>query len=201
MILHVKRLLVVVLAGALVAACGSSSTPTSASVTPASLALAGNASFTDFGQTAQMVATVTLSNGAVQDQTLATAWSSSNVAVARVSATGLVTATGSGAATIAATFQGLSASRAVTVTIACQINDSATFTFGNRSTTAQDVVWDGAFLYTLAPGQDGTPVVARVGSHTLAFLIARSTTAACSERPVIGVQCTNQLITCPDDVH
>lgn len=170
-----------------------------APITPQGLAVAGDtASFTDRGQTSQFTATLTLSNGTAQDQTRAALWSSSNPAVASVSTTGFVTSQSTGAAVISATFQGLSGTRTANVSIACQVNNTGRITFGNRSATAtQSVVWDGATLGTLAPGQDSPVVTAAAGiAHSLSFLVTGTTRNACNTSNPILSQCSVQTITC-----
>lgn len=77
------------------AACGGPTGPTS------SVSIAGTSVLTAVGQTSQLIAKDT--NGA--DITRVVIWQSSNAAVATVSASGLVTATGVGEATIQATYQ------------------------------------------------------------------------------------------------
>jgi hypothetical protein len=59
------------------------------------------------GQTAQLTASVTLSDGAKKDATSSVAWQSSEPSVATVSATGLLTTTGAGEAFLTATLQGV----------------------------------------------------------------------------------------------
>jgi hypothetical protein len=71
-----------------------------------------------------------LSNGTSQDQTLASQWSSSNAAVASISATGLVTAVSSGSTTIVATFQGFQGARAVVVAPPATFTLTGTLTDG-----------------------------------------------------------------------
>jgi len=92
-------------------ACGGSSspsptTPTPSTPTTSSIAVTGTASLAAIAQTSQLTATATLSNGTTQDVTALASWSSSNPAVATVSATGLVKATGLGTTTISAPYQG-----------------------------------------------------------------------------------------------
>ena len=69
------------------------------------------------GETVQLTATVTLSDGTVQDQTNAAGWASSDTTVATVSATGLVTAVGGGSTEIRATHLGVSGTLALEVEI------------------------------------------------------------------------------------
>lgn len=98
-----------------VSACGAS-TPTAP--TPTTLAVACAATnLIRIGQQTQCTASVTLSNGVVQDQTGAAEWSSSNTSVASVSSTGLITAASAGSTTIRATVQGVSGTQAITVNV------------------------------------------------------------------------------------
>jgi hypothetical protein len=67
------------------------------------------------GQTQQMIARVTLSNGFVEDRTASAQWQSSNNAVASVNASGLVTAGDEGDAVITASSDGQNGTRGVRV--------------------------------------------------------------------------------------
>lgn len=101
-------------------ACGCSSaptTPTPTQITVRSVTVSGNASFTDGGQTSQFTATAMLSNGLMQDQTRAAAWLSSNTAVATIDRTGLVTSIRNGQTQISATYQSVSGTKTVNVTV------------------------------------------------------------------------------------
>jgi hypothetical protein len=59
------------------------------------------------GQTAQLTASVTLSDGAKKDTTSGVTWQSTEPTVATVSSTGLLTTTGAGEALLTATLQGV----------------------------------------------------------------------------------------------
>jgi hypothetical protein len=86
-------------------------------------------------------------------------------------------------------------------TPACQTNNTATVSFGNRSaTTAHDVIWDFFVLFTLTPGQTSDPITVVAGvPHTLSVHIANSTDfddIACNtSRPILS-QCERRTITC-----
>jgi len=82
------------------------------------VAISGTASLTITGQASQLTATATLSDGTTQNVTSSATWQSSNVAVATVSSTGLVTAGAAGTTTITATLQSRSGTLAVTVSVA-----------------------------------------------------------------------------------
>lgn len=194
------RVLLPVLLAAVVAVSCSKSNPVAPTppVTNTGLVLTGDTSFTDFNQVSQLTATLTLSNNTAQDQTLAATWTSSNIAVASVSATGVVRAITSGTSQITATFAGLTGSKTTNVTIACQVNNTASLTFGNRSAaTRQVVVWDGIGIFTLAPGETSPPYTVVAGvPHTLVTRNAVTNALACSQASPVLVQCSNGGFTC-----
>jgi hypothetical protein len=70
------------------------------------------------GQTAQLTATATLSNGSTQNVTNQATWSTTNTTAATVNSTGLVTAGASGDADIRAAYQGITGTVRVRVVIA-----------------------------------------------------------------------------------
>ena len=116
---RLRRLVLAALA-ALASACinGSPTTPVPAHVPPAptlsSLAVTGGGSGNP-GETTQLAATATYSDGSSQVVTALATWTSANAAVATVSAGGLVTFVAVGEADIQAVFQGLSAATRVNV--------------------------------------------------------------------------------------
>ncbi|SDI41165.1 Ig-like domain (group 2) [Sinosporangium album] len=69
------------------------------------------------GATSQLAATATYPDTATRNVTAAAAWSTSNPAIATVSAAGLVTGVAAGTATITATYATLTDTAAVTVTV------------------------------------------------------------------------------------
>lgn len=79
------------------------------------LTVSGQASFTAVGQTSQLTAILTNTDGTTSDVTTVAKWSSSNTAVAQVSSSGLVTALGKGATVISATLTNASGGIGVTV--------------------------------------------------------------------------------------
>ncbi len=103
-------LLLTVAVGLAVAACGNS--PTSAS-NVSTVVVSGVAP--GVGQSSQFSAVATLAGGVSEDVTGSATWSSSNTAVASVSATGTVTSLAAGAAVISATFSGVAGSDSITV--------------------------------------------------------------------------------------
>jgi hypothetical protein len=191
----------VLLAALLGASCGGSSpaAPASTPITVTRLALAGPNSYTARGQTGQLTATATLSNGDMQDQTRAATWASSRPDIATVSATGLVTALATGSATVTATFQGVSASGIVGVSIACEINHTAAVRFENTSSDqTYTILVNTASLFTLAPKaisqfvDEPADVV-----QTYRFQITNTNRFACSDAAVAFAQCSTQTISCP----
>jgi Big-like domain-containing protein len=100
-----ERLIVVpLLTAASAAGCGSHapSAPTSPTVT--AIAVTG-ASVLDVGQSAQLTATATLSDGSNQNVTPAASWTSSNAKVVTVSAAGVATAATGGDVDVRVTYQ------------------------------------------------------------------------------------------------
>jgi uncharacterized protein YjdB len=89
-------------------ACGNSST---SATTVSALAVSGTPPAV--GAAAQLTATATMGDGSTQDVTSSATWSSSNGAVATVSSAGVVTGVAAGSATIAATYQTVSATDAI----------------------------------------------------------------------------------------
>jgi hypothetical protein len=80
------------------------------------LAVTGQASLSAVGQTSQLTATVTYPDGTTSDVTTVARWSSSNTAVAQVSASGLVRAFSAGVTVISATLTNETGALGVTVT-------------------------------------------------------------------------------------
>jgi hypothetical protein len=89
--------------GAMFSACSHSS-PTA----PSTSSITVTGTVPAVGQTSQLTAKATLSNGTIQDVTALSTWSSSNPAVATVTSGGLLRVTQLGAADITATYQGMS---------------------------------------------------------------------------------------------
>jgi uncharacterized protein YjdB len=67
------------------------------------------------GSSSQFTAVASLAGGVTQDVTGAATWSSSNTAVATVSATGLVSAVAAGNAVISATYSGVAGTDSILV--------------------------------------------------------------------------------------
>ncbi len=98
----------------LLSACGGS-IHISAGPQLTRISIAPNRSTMSLGQTVQLSVSGTYSDGTSKDQTAQAQWSSSNASIAAVTATGVVQASAVGAASIAASFNGLTASINVTV--------------------------------------------------------------------------------------
>jgi hypothetical protein len=102
-----------------VAACGSSTVaptaPAPTAATVVSLAIDGNASLSVKGETSQLTAHATMSNGQVEDKTSSVTWSSSVVTVATVTPAGLLTAMSDGRTLVTATLQTITATKPVVV--------------------------------------------------------------------------------------
>jgi hypothetical protein len=160
--LDFRRALAVSLVVAATGCGGSPSAPTPSAPSPqasvASIAITGTASLTVVGQTGQLAATATLSDGITQNVTNSATWQSSNQSVVTVSSTGLATAVAAGQATITATAQAKSGTLAMTVSIA------AATTF--QGTLAGGAGQSGTFTVTIQTGISPSAFVRNV--HTLA---------------------------------
>ena len=120
------------LAAAGAVGCGSSSTPTGptppAAPTPpavSTVTVTGPTSFFQRGQTQQMTARVTLSNGFFEDRTSGVTWASSNGGVASVSSSGMLTIGNEGDTEISATADGTRGTLRVNVVYASRTADPA----------------------------------------------------------------------------
>jgi len=120
-----KQAVVVLGLALLIAGCDKSS-PTnpngggnfgSNGATVTSLAITGTLQVGE-GETSQLTATATLSNGSSQDVSSQATWQSSNTSVATISGTGLLTALKAGTTDITAVYSGRTARVTVTVTTA-----------------------------------------------------------------------------------
>ncbi len=117
----VRQLAALVALSLVVGACGSSPTPSAPSSSQAiqSIAITANLiSVTSAGQTVQAIAMAAVSNGPSQDVTATcTRWQSDNASVLTVTGTGMLTAHGSGSATITTVCQGVTGHGQMTVTL------------------------------------------------------------------------------------
>jgi len=102
-------ILIAVVMGVAIAACGSSTSPSTVS----SIAVTGNSP--TVGTTSQLTATATLSSNSSQDVTSTSAWTSSNSAIATVSASGLVTAISPGIVVIQATYSNVTGAETLSI--------------------------------------------------------------------------------------
>jgi hypothetical protein len=107
------RVCIVAAATAAMMACGDSEVPTGPSnaAVPSpprvnSVAVSGPASYHARGQTQQLTANATLSNGFVEDRSSSATWQSDNSGTASVSSSGLMTVGNEGEATVSATVDG-----------------------------------------------------------------------------------------------
>jgi hypothetical protein len=128
-----RRSFVLVL-GLFIAACGSSSptNPTSAAPTVSSVALSiSTSALVKKSATAQVTATATMSTGATQDVTSSCSnWASDNAAVATVSSSGLLTAQGSGSATVTTTCQSAQGRTVVNLSLVTKATPQVTYSSG-----------------------------------------------------------------------
>jgi hypothetical protein len=108
-----QRVLLFMLLTVLAVGCNKS-TPTSpgggggggnGNLTVQSVAVSGTLAVSE-GETSQLTASATMSNGSTQDVSNQATWTSSNTMIATVSATGLLTAVATGTADISAVYQG-----------------------------------------------------------------------------------------------
>jgi hypothetical protein len=126
------RLALIVIALGVSCSCGSSSSPSSptapssSSATVSSVLVSGGTSLSKAGQTVQLTATATFSDGTTQNVTASATWQSSNTGVATVTPGGLVTAVTSGTVTLTATYQGKSATATVSISISSSSQSTMT---------------------------------------------------------------------------
>ena len=101
------------------AGCGSSTvapTPTpTPTATVVSLTIDGNASLSLRGETSQLTARATMSDGRVEDRTSTVQWSSADITIATVSGSGVLTAMGDGKTVITAKLDATAATKPVLV--------------------------------------------------------------------------------------
>ena len=109
-----RRIPALVVVCLLTLACGEESPPSSPDSPPTRLTIA-EPPILRVGQTTQLVATATLADGNTRVVSQAATWQSSEPAVARISAAGLVTAVSIGISTVIASYQGTTASIVVHV--------------------------------------------------------------------------------------
>lgn len=93
------------------AACSNS--PTTATATVLSIAVAGSAPV--LGASSQFTATATMSDGTTKDVTTLATWQSSNTADATVSSSGMVSAVAGGSVTVTASYQNVIGSDQISI--------------------------------------------------------------------------------------
>jgi hypothetical protein len=128
--------LVVTLAVSWSCSSSSSSTTSPSPATVSSVAVSGIASLSNIGQTVQLTATATFSDGTTQNVTATATWQSSNSSVATVSSGGLVTAVTSGTVTMTATFQGKAGTATVPISITSSSRNTMSATIDGTSWVA-----------------------------------------------------------------
>lgn len=96
-------------------ACGSSTVAPTPAVNVVSLSIDGNASLSLRGETSQLTARATMSDGRIEDRTSMVEWSSSDATIASVSRSGLLTAMGDGRTMVTAKLQTIAATKPVLV--------------------------------------------------------------------------------------
>jgi hypothetical protein len=81
---------------------------------------------------------------------------------------------------------------------ACESNNTASVSFGNRSASATHTVqWNGLTVATLGPGQTSQPIVVAAGvAHSLRTFYANSNTLACAASNPIAARCSTPVYTC-----
>jgi hypothetical protein len=141
----------------------------SIAVTPASPSIAK-------GATLQLTATGTYSDGSANDLTASASWSSSNLTVASVSATGLASGVATGATTVAASVNSITGSTLLTVNPAALISISVTPASvfvgvgSNKQYTATGLFSDGssADLTRTATWSSSSSLIATISTTGLA---------------------------------
>lgn len=80
----------------------------------------------------------------------------------------------------------------------CEANETAKVRFINKTGTSQtySVLWDGSVITTLGPGATSEYYTVTAGQHTLHFMIANSTTSACTPSTPNLVACSSMEYWC-----
>jgi hypothetical protein len=133
---------------ALIAAgCGASSDstgPTSSATSPPTVVsitvTSGSGSLSAVGQTRQLTAIATMSDGTTKDITATATWTSGNTTVASVSSSGVVTAVGSGTVTVTVSYQGKTATISFTLALTVSSGNVLTATIDGAAFVATTVV-------------------------------------------------------------
>jgi len=81
----------------------------------------------------------------------------------------------------------------------CEANGTGEITFGNNSNTnsTYDIIWDGAKIATIAPGQESDVfTVAASIQHTLVFQFTNTSDLACTASTPVIAQCDSRIFSC-----
>jgi len=113
--MRLSFLIIVICAALIDAACGTSQVAPTPAVIVVALSIDGNASLSLRGETSQLTARATMSDGRVEDKTGAVAWSSSDDTIATVSQSSLLTAMGDGRTMVTAKLETIAAMKPVLV--------------------------------------------------------------------------------------
>jgi Carboxypeptidase regulatory-like domain/Bacterial Ig-like domain (group 2) len=143
-----RALFVVIAATTFSSACSGKSTTSPTTTPPPALTVTAvtiSGTAPAIGQTSQLTATATMSNGTTQDVTAQSAWQSSNTSVVIVSSSGAATGVAAGEADVRAAFSGVNGSlhiklQARTFAVAGVITDSES----GRSIDGEVEIVDGA---------------------------------------------------------
>jgi uncharacterized protein YjdB len=138
------------------------------------------------GESAQLIATGTFSDGSTQDLTISVVWTSSQSDIAEVNATGLVTANATGSATISASSSPITGSAQVAVTPAVpvslavvpgsvslipegtkQLRAMATFSDGTQQDVTDQALWSSNAPNSVTVGPEGLLSAQQVGTATV----------------------------------
>jgi trimeric autotransporter adhesin len=140
---------------------GSSKTPSPQTATVTLITVSAPSSLLPVGETLQLTATATYSDNSTKDVTASATWQSSDLTVATVSSTGLLTAVKAGSTTVTATRGTISGFKSITVTAAAlssivvtpsnasiatgqtqQFTAHGFFVDGSESDITKSVTWD-----------------------------------------------------------
>jgi uncharacterized protein YjdB len=161
----------------------------SVTVNPASLisiTVAPNPSSLPVGESEQLTATGTFSDGSTQDLTASASWTSSQTGIASVNASGFVTANAVGTATISATSSTITGSAQVAVappvpialsivpsTLSMvlgssrQLHATATYSDGTNQDATGQVLWSSNAPNTVSVSAEGLSTAQQVGTATV----------------------------------
>ena len=178
-------------------------TAVSVNVVPATLSM-------PLGTSSQLQATATMSDGtqqALSSSSPSITWQSSQPSMATVSAQGLVTAVGKGAAQVSATYEGVSGNTSVTVgppalvSIAVtpspsslpigeteQLTATGTFTDGATQNLTQTVTWNSSAPATASVSVAGAALAKAIGTTTISATSGTVTgTASLTVTPAVAL--------------